>query len=145
MNIQRVFGKALVDLEERGWSHLYVVLDLHGTVIEPTWRKDGAIKFYPDTLEALKMLSDDKRFNLIVWTSAYANDIQKVVDELEKHGIRIDQINGNSLEKSTELQDFSRKFYFNIGIDDRFGFEPETDWRKVIDFLKAHPENNLKK
>ena len=29
-------------------------------------------------------------------------------------------------------QNFEVKLYFNVGIDDKFGFEPETDWIKVI-------------
>jgi hypothetical protein len=27
------------------------------------------------------------------------------------------------------------KLYFNVGIDDKFGFEAETDWVKVIEAL----------
>ncbi len=27
------------------------------------------------------------------------------------------------------------KLYFNVGIDDKFGFEPETDWIKVIEVI----------
>ena len=30
---------------------------------------------------------------------------------------------------------FNRKIYFNVGIDDKFGFEAETDWIKVIEVL----------
>ena len=36
---------------------------------------------------------------------------------------------------NTSFQNFEVKLYFNVGIDDKFGFEPETDWVKVIEVL----------
>lgn len=33
----------------------------------------------------------------------------------------------------TALNRNEAKLYFNVGIDDKFGFEPETDWVKVIE------------
>ena len=35
----------------------------------------------------------------------------------------------------SSLQNFEVKLYFNVGIDDKFGFEAETDWVKVIEAL----------
>ena len=35
----------------------------------------------------------------------------------------------------TSFQNFEVKLYFNVGIDDKFGFEAETDWVKVIEVL----------
>ena len=34
---------------------------------------------------------------------------------------------------NTSFQNFEAKLYFNVGIDDKFGFEPEIDWIKVIE------------
>ena len=36
---------------------------------------------------------------------------------------------------NTSFQNFEVKLYFNVGIDDKFGFEAETDWVKVIEAL----------
>ena len=36
---------------------------------------------------------------------------------------------------NTSFQNFEVKLYFNVGRDDKFGFEPETDWVKVIEVL----------
>lgn len=43
----------------------------------------------------------------------------------------------SSIAKAFEaaFQDFSEKLYFNVGIDDKFGFDPETDWTEVIEAL----------
>ena len=35
----------------------------------------------------------------------------------------------------TSFQNFEVKLYFNVCIDDKFGFEEETEWVKVIEVL----------
>ena len=32
--------------------------------------------------------------------------------------------------------DLSEKFYFNVGFDDKFGFDPDTDWKLIYDGIK---------
>jgi hypothetical protein len=32
------------------------------------------------------------------------------------------------------------KFYYDIGIDDKFGFDAEIDWKEIYDFLKNEKE-----
>ena len=43
--------------------------------------------------------------------------------------------NENPEVGNTSFQNFEVKPYFNVGIDDKFGYEPETDWVKVIEVL----------
>ena len=52
-------------------------------------------------------------------------------------GIHFDYINENPEVGNSSFQDFSVKLYFNVGIDDKFGFDPGTDWVKVIEALAA--------
>ena len=49
--------------------------------------------------------------------------------------IHFDYANENPEVGNTSFQNFEVKLYFNVGIDDKFGFEPETDWVKVIEVL----------
>lgn len=58
-------------------------------------------------------------------------------------GIVFDYFNENPEADSNEYYCQSNKIYFNIGIDDRFGFEPEEDWKKIIDFLKINGGKTL--
>ena len=50
-------------------------------------------------------------------------------------GIRFDFVNDNPEVGNTPLSDFEAKLYYNVGIDDKFGFEPEVDWISVIEAL----------
>ena len=52
-----------------------------------------------------------------------------------EEGIHFDYANENPEVGNTSFQDFEVKLYFNVGIDDKFGFEPEADWIKVIEVL----------
>ena len=52
-----------------------------------------------------------------------------------EEGIHFDYANENPEVGNTSFQNFEVKLYFNVGIDDKFGFEPETDWVKVIEVL----------
>ena len=57
---------------------------------------------------------------------------------LHFYGIKFDYINENPLEVNSELSDFSKKFYFNILLDDKAGFYPKEDWQIVLDFFLRH-------
>jgi len=51
--------------------------------------------------------------------------------------IIFDYVNENPECPSTELADFSRKMYYNFLIDDKSGFDPETDWEIIYQFMKS--------
>jgi hypothetical protein len=44
-------------------------------------------------------------------------------------------VNINSETENTDLSDFTEKTYFNVGIDDKFGFDAEIDWKITYDYL----------
>jgi hypothetical protein len=50
---------------------------------------------------------------------------------LLQHGIVIDYVNENPECVDTKLATFTDKFYFNVILDDKAGFEGDTDWALV--------------
>jgi hypothetical protein len=64
-------------------------------------------------------------------------EIMTIKQWLKDNWINIDYINSNPDVVNTEYGDFSRKPYFNIIIDDKAGFEPETDWWRFEAELKS--------
>ena len=46
-----------------------------------------------------------------------------------------DLINNNPEFKKTDICDFTEKFYFDILLDDKAGFEGEKDWKDIYNFL----------
>jgi hypothetical protein len=54
--------------------------------------------------------------------------------------INFDYVNENPECKNSSYACFERKFYFDLGIDDRFGFDARNDWR---DFYSVLVQLNL--
>ena len=120
--------------KERGWDTLYVSVDLHGTII-PSGKTLNDIEdntqFYPHAQEVLQKLSERKDIVLILWSSIPRERVVKVLAWLKENGVNFKYFNENPEAKSTSRSCFESKFYFNILLDDRAGFEPETDWLAI--------------
>lgn len=129
-NIRRTFEMQKVN----GWSQTYWCIDLHGTII-PSGRdsndKIDILTFYPGAKEVLQWLSARKDIMLILWTSTPIERLGNAWNWLNDNGVYFQFFNNNSHAKDTPRSDFSRKFYFNVLLDDRAGFEPETDWNAI--------------
>jgi len=124
----------------KGWPEVYFCIDLHGTIIPSGKGSDDKTdehKFYPDAKEVLQMLSKRKDIMLILWTSTPIARLFEVYNWLEDEGIHFDYINSNPHAKNTPRSDFNKKFYFSVLLDDRAGFEPETDWTAIKNELIA--------
>jgi hypothetical protein len=129
-NIQKTFELK----EQRKWPEIYICIDLHGTII-PNGKSTSDISdelvFYPDAKEVLQWMTKRKDIFLILWTSTPLTRIDKIWEFFTAHNIQFDYINSNSHAKNTPRSDFSKKFYFNILLDDRAGFVGDTDWTLI--------------
>ena len=123
-NIQRAFETKAV----RGWETIYVAVDLHGTLIKPY---HDCIEFYPVAVEVIKWFNSRPDFKVILWTSTHFKETLDFLEALRENGLKADAINKNPFEKSSPRANFAVKFYFNILLDDKAGFDPETDWELI--------------
>ena len=124
----------------KGWPEVYFCIDLHGTIIssgKESEDKTDELKFYPYAQEVLQWLSNRKDIILILWTSTPLRRMVTIWNWLMDNEIHFHYVNENLHAKDTPRSDFSYKFYFNVLIDDRGGFEPETDWKLIKDELIA--------
>jgi hypothetical protein len=133
-NIRRAFQQK----KERKWSTIYIAIDLHDTLISGKYNRfnEGA-EIYPYAREFFQWAIKRKDVVLILWTSSHEDATRNILNRLASEGIFFLYINRNPECSSNELCDFSKKFYFNILLEDKSGFEGETDWKLVIDELKA--------
>jgi hypothetical protein len=135
-NIRKTFAMR----EAKGWPEVYFCIDLHGTIIPSgvSWH-DTTDKhvFYPGAQEVLQWLSKRRDIITILWTSTHPERFPALVEWFKVHGIKFTFINENPHAKNTPRSDFSKKFYFNVVLDDRGGFEPETDWIAIKNELIA--------
>lgn len=135
MNIIKSFETAFKRMKEKNWDKIYVLVDIHDTVFEATYSKKEYYRWYPYAKEALHLMTINPRISLILWTSSYPNAIDKYNEVFEKSKIRFDQVNLNDETEDNELSCFAQKTYFNVGIDDKFGFDARVDWEMIFHYL----------
>ena len=127
--IKRAFRRK----KEKGWPKVYIAVDLHDTVITGTYNRMnvGAVPF-PGAVEVLKRWTDREDICLILWTPSYLDAADAIRARfLTEHGVRFDLWNENTEVPSGDLCDFSKKWYFDILLEDKAGFEAATDWLKI--------------
>ena len=117
---------------ERNWPMLYVVVDLHGTIIKP---EHDRIEFYSDAIKVMKWFNGRPDFKTILWTSSFPEEIAKFKEACQKEGISFDFTNENPLEANSKRASFDEKFYFNILLDDKAGFNGSSDWTRIKNAL----------
>ena len=135
MSIKTAFENAIRKRNERGWSHIYVFVDIHQTILYPSYGKNKEKKFYIDAKETLQLLSKIDNIVLGLYTRSYPEDIAEYLDFFEDRDIHFELVNENSMEKSNKYGDFSKKPYYNVLIDDNAGFNAEEDWGELYQYI----------
>lgn len=136
MSIQKSIINAYKTLEERGWDTIYWVIDLHGTCIKNSYKHSDDYEFInPAVKKALQYISSLPESKIIIWSSIYSVYYPFIDKFFLENNIQIDSFNCNPYIDNTYYGDFSNKFYFSIGIDDKFGFDPDKDWDIVLETL----------
>ena len=136
MNIEKSFDKAFKRMRERNWEKIYVLVDIHDTIFEACYHNTEEFKWYPHAKEALQIMSYSRNICLILWSSSHRETLKEMYGKVfDENHIKFDYININPETKNNDLSCFDEKTYFNVGIDDKFGFDAETDWETVHDYL----------
>ena len=135
MNILKSFDASFQKMNERKWNRIYVLVDIHDTILEACYHNKEEYKWFPYAKEALEIMSYAQNISLILWSSTYGNVLDKYLEFFKENGIKFEFVNKNTSEKNTDLACFDEKTYFNVGIDDKFGFEAEKDWKIIYDYL----------
>jgi len=135
--VERAFAK----MKERNWDCIYFAIDVHGTFIKSTYKKDTHFEFYPGAEEVLKYMSTRPDIKMIMYTSSHASYTDCLFEELISKHIYFDYINENPEVETNKISDFSIKFHFDVILDDKAGFEAETDWKLLKETLEKYPSD----
>ena len=136
MNIISTFENAFLYRRLKGWDCIYVAVDIHGTIFKPTYSTEEAYDYYPYAKEVLQKLSRRNDVKLILWTASHPDMLEKHKAKLAEDGIHIDYVNENPEVGNSDFANFGDKFYFNVGLDDKFGFDADNDWLDLKQMLK---------
>lgn len=124
---------------ERGWDkwpRMYWAIDLHDVIIPGTYtRNNEGRQFYPDGKEVLQWLTNRKDMCLILYTSSHTDSINDILVWLKQYGIVFDHVNKNPECADTNLCSFKDKFYFDIMLEDKAGFNGNSGWVDIKNAL----------
>ena len=134
MNIIKAFEAAFYRAKENNWDYIVVLVDIHDTIFKATYSKEENYEYIGKAKDALQVMSARKDIKIILWISTFSK-VQYIL-KLDKDNIIIDAFNRNidGIE-NTGIACFDEKPYFNVGIDNAFGFEPERDWDDIYNYL----------
>lgn len=137
MNIFNI-ARAYSDKRIRRWEKIFWCIDVHDVILEGKYDLHNAGAAYmPNAINVLRMLSSRKSdTSLILWTSGHTEPTKNVLAGLKNEGVVFDYVNENPECPNDKLCDFSKKFYMNILLDDKAGFEGKSDWFLVEEELR---------
>ena len=120
---------AFKDAIRKAYDCIYIFVDLHSTLIVPNYSHTELPKeLYPMGLETMQMLSNRKDCKLILYSCSYEKDLLKYFNYFSSLGIKFDYINENPEVTNSTYGNYSSKPFYNILLDDKAGFNPNTDW-----------------
>ena len=135
-SILHAFSDAFKLKKERGWDKIYVWVDIHKTILYPTYEMGGVKEFYTFAKEALIEMTKQNDISLGLYTCSYPEEIKEYLKFFELNGIHFEHINKNDAEENSKYGYFNEKPYFNVLIDDKAGFRAEHDWHGILVYLK---------
>lgn len=144
MSIIKAIDRAYLDKDRRGWAKLYWFMDVHGTMIKPNYEAGNIPKeFYEHVVETLSHISELSDSCLVMYTCSHPNEIEEYIRLFSSLDIKFDYVNENP-EVQTQMNGYGcydKKPYMNILFDDKSGFDPEEDWKTVLNYLRMKELN----
>ena len=136
-NLVKQFKKQFRHLEEKYTEKdfIYVAIDIHETILFPTHSTELSKDFYPYALDTLKLITSHPRIRTILWTSSLDEITEQYHKFFVEQGINFNFINGNPEIASPFYANFDKKFFVNVIIDDKSGFNAEADWEPLHDYF----------
>jgi len=136
MNIIKSFEDTFNRAKDKNWNTIYILVDIHDTIFKACWENEEKYEYFPFAKECLQELTKCRPFiKMILWSSSHQEKLYDYREKLKEDNIIFEYINSNPEVDDTKLASFKYKFYFNIGIDNAFGFEAEKDWKVIYDYL----------
>lgn len=129
--------RCLDSARKKEWTNVFVAVDIHDTIVRGNYKTDELpTDFLFRAKETLQLLSKHPNVTLIMYTCSHPVEIEKYYNFFENNDIDFKYCNENPDVPDNALGCYRDKLYFNILLDDKAGFNGETEWPIVYDFFK---------
>ena len=136
MDIIKAFEAAFNRAKKQDWDYIVVLVDIHDTIFKGTYSEEENFEYLGKAKETLQLMTRMPNIKMILWSSSYPEKLRDYRMHILWDDIEFDAINEN-IEgiENTKLACFDKKLYFNVGIDNAFGFDAERDWNQIYNYL----------
>jgi hypothetical protein len=117
-----------------GRVNFFISVDIHDTIAESNYSDDMPMVI-DCAIDALKKLNSFPEIVLILFSSSYNHS--QYIEYFKKHGVFFKYFNENPEVCDTKTGDFSKKFFYNLLIDDKAGFD-RSDWITVTSSVEEY-------
>ena len=136
--IDKQIIKTFASMEKRGWNTIYWAIDIHDTIVRANYSTtELPTDFCPFAKATLRQLSARKDCVLILFTCSHQKEIDQYLEFFDGQGIHFKYVNENPEVPNTTLGCFDDKFYTNLYLDDKAGFDADTDWQRIYKILNT--------
>lgn len=126
--------KVFRDKDRLGYEKVYIFVDIHGTILEPSWDKEESYLYLGKAKEVLQEFSKRSDVVLIIWSASYPEKLEEYRRKFEEDGINFTYSNNNPEVVSGRVSCFDTKPYYDILIDDKAGFY-WTEWEEILRWI----------
>ena len=71
MDIGKAFEVAFKRKKEMNWEKIYVVVDIHDTILRACYENEETFDYYPYAREALQLMTSRDDICMILWSGCY--------------------------------------------------------------------------
>lgn len=137
--------RAYNTLLNRGWDKLYWAVDIHDTCMEANYIPGQLpTTFLSISKRVLQHISKRKDAVLILYTCSHPHEIEQYVKFFKENDINFKFSNKNPDVGNTRLGSYDDKFYFNVLLEDKAGFNPDTHWYEIEKALSTIDKASVK-
>ena len=135
MSLQKSIEEMFKQKKERRWDKLFISIDLHNTIIKSG--RNIPLYVFPEAERALKYLNTIDYITLILYTSTKVEQLEEFYIWCMHNDIKFSYLNENpECASSSKNGDYTKKYYSNLILDDKAGFDHITDWDILINTIE---------
>ena len=133
-SILKAVRRAESTAHNRHYDTIFWAIDLHGVILHSTYAQGHYQVTNEHAITFMRYLGREARHRIIIWSSCHHSEKEEIIAFLLGHDIKVDYFNENPEVENTHSGFFGEKFYFSILLDDKAGFDPETDWVALLNY-----------
>lgn len=123
---------------KRRWNKIVWAVDIHDVILEANYKAGDIPKtFQGNAKKVLQRLSKREDTTLVLFTCSHPHEIVEYQTFFKENDIIFKYVNENPDCANTTFGCFEKKFYFNILLEDKAGFDADTDWDIITEALDA--------